>query len=348
MAKPIPVALTIAGVDPSGGAGVLADVKAFSALGAYACAVIAALTAQNTRTVAGVLPIAPDFIARQIDTLFADVRVDAIKIGMLGEAPVIAVVAERLAYWKAERVVLDPVMVAKSGDALLAGAAVGALREALVPLALVITPNLPEAGVLLESRAPESVKEMARAAERLHRLMGSGERWVWLKGGHLPGGDATDLLFNGDRMIEISRPRTLRIWRSVRAARSLPSNRMLPPVMRPVGSGSRRMTESAVTLLPQPDSPTTASVSPRSTWSDMRSTARTSPLRPRKAVDRVSTSSSATSARPERRVEHVAQPVADHVDREDGERQRDEGREDRHAHRLFGALLKHQPHAAPL
>ena len=207
MAKPIPVALTIAGVDPSGGAGVLADVKAFSALGAYACAVIAALTAQNTRTVAGVLPIAPDFIARQIDTLLADVRVDAIKIGMLGEAPVIATVAERLAHWKAERVVLDPVMVAKSGDALLASAAVGALREALVPLALVITPNLPEAGVLLESRAPESVKEMTRAAERLHRLMGSGERWVWLKGGHLPGGDATDLLFNGDRMIEISRPR---------------------------------------------------------------------------------------------------------------------------------------------
>jgi hydroxymethylpyrimidine/phosphomethylpyrimidine kinase len=207
MGKTIPTALTIAGVDPSGGAGVLADVMAFSALGAYACAVIAALTAQNTRTVAGVLPIAPDFIARQIDTLFADVRIDAIKIGMLGEAPVILTVADRLAAWKAERVVLDPVMVAKSGDALLASAAVGALREALVPLALVITPNLPEAGVLLESRAPESVKEMTRAAERLHRLMGSGERWVWLKGGHLPSGDATDLLFNGDRMIEISRPR---------------------------------------------------------------------------------------------------------------------------------------------
>jgi hydroxymethylpyrimidine/phosphomethylpyrimidine kinase len=103
--------------------------------------------------------------------------------------------------------VLDPVMVAKSGDALLARVAVGALREALVPLANVMTPNLPEAGVLLEGRAPESVKEMTRAAERLHSLMGSGERWVWLKGGHLPGGDATDLLFNGDRMIEISRPR---------------------------------------------------------------------------------------------------------------------------------------------
>jgi hydroxymethylpyrimidine/phosphomethylpyrimidine kinase len=205
--KTIPTALTIAGVDPSGGAGVLADVKAFSALGAYACAVIAALTAQNTRTVAGVLPIAPEFIARQIDTLFADVRIDAVKIGMLGEAPVILAVADRLAAWKPGRVVLDPVMVAKSGDALLARVAVGALREALVPLANVMTPNLPEAGVLLESRAPESVKEMTRAAERLHGLMGSGERWVWLKGGHLPCGDATDLLFNGDRMIEISRPR---------------------------------------------------------------------------------------------------------------------------------------------
>ena len=207
MSKPIPNALTIAGVDPSGGAGVLADVKAFSALGAYGCAVIAALTAQNTRAVTGVLPIAPEFVARQIDTLFADVRIDAIKIGMLGEAPVIATVAERLTHWKAERVVLDPVMVAKSGDALLAKAAVGALREALVPIALVMTPNLPEAGVLLERRGPDSVKEMTRAAERLHALMGSGERWVWLKGGHLPGGDATDLLFNGDRMIEMSQPR---------------------------------------------------------------------------------------------------------------------------------------------
>ena len=207
MSKPIPNVATIAGVDPSGGAGVLADVKAISALGAYACAVIAALTAQNTRTVTGVLPIPPEFVARQIDTLLADVRIDAVKIGMLGEAPVIAAVAERLAHWKAECVVLDPVMVAKSGDALLASAAVGALREALVPLAFVITPNLPEAGVLLEGRAPDNMKEMFRAAERLHALMGRGERWVWLKGGHLATGDATDLLFNGDRMIELSQPR---------------------------------------------------------------------------------------------------------------------------------------------
>jgi len=186
---------------------VLADVKAFSALGAYACAVVAALTAQNTQSVTGVLPVAPEFVARQLDTLFADVRIDATKVGMLGEAPAIAIVADRLAHWKAPRIVLDPVMVAKSGDALLARSAVGALREALVPLALVITPNLPEAGVLLDSRAPDNVKEMTRAAERLHALMGSGERWVWLKGGHLSSGDATDLLFNGDRMLELSGPR---------------------------------------------------------------------------------------------------------------------------------------------
>jgi len=207
MAKPIPNVVTIAGVDPSGGAGVLADIKTFSALGAYGCAVIAALTAQNTRSVSAVLPIAPDFVARQIDTLFDDVRIDAIKIGMLGEAPIISTVADRLTHWRATRIVLDPVMAAKSGDPLLARAAIGALREALLPVVDVITPNLPEAGVLLESRGPESVKEMTRAAERLHGWMGSGERWVWLKGGHLPSGDATDVLFNGDRMLELSQPR---------------------------------------------------------------------------------------------------------------------------------------------
>jgi hydroxymethylpyrimidine/phosphomethylpyrimidine kinase len=204
MARPIPNVLTIAGVDPSGGAGILADVKAFSALGAYGCAVVAALTAQNTRGVAGVLGVSPAFVGQQIDVLFADVALAATKIGMLGQAPVIEVVAERLAHWKAERIVLDPVMVAKSGDALLEKAAIGALREALLPLALVITPNLPEAAVLLSGRAPESIKEMTRAAERLHALLGSGERWVLLKGGHLPGADATDLLFNGDKMREFN------------------------------------------------------------------------------------------------------------------------------------------------
>ena len=201
----IPNVLTIAGVDPSGGAGVLADVKAIGALGAYACAVVAALTAQNTREVTGVLAIPAEFVRRQIDTLFADVRIDAVKIGMVGEAPVIRAVADALARWKPPHVVLDPVMVAKSGDALLAKEAVGALVEALVPRATVLTPNLPEAGTLLGERAPDNLKEMRRAAERLReRMTHAGSRWVVLKGGHLPGGDATDVLTDGDRMVELA------------------------------------------------------------------------------------------------------------------------------------------------
>lgn len=199
----IPNVLTIAGVDPSGGAGVLADVKAIGALGAYACAVVAALTAQNTREVTGVLAIPAEFVRRQIDTLFADVRIDAVKIGMVGEAPVIRAVADALARWKPPHVVLDPVMVAKSGDSLLTQDATAMLVEAILPLATLITPNLPEAGVLLRERAPDSLREMHRAAERLRRLLPDGRHaWVLLKGGHLSG-DAIDLLHDGDRMIEL-------------------------------------------------------------------------------------------------------------------------------------------------
>jgi hydroxymethylpyrimidine/phosphomethylpyrimidine kinase len=204
----IPNVLTIAGVDPSGGAGILADVKAISANGAYACAIVAALTAQNTSSVTGIEPVSPDFIRLQIDTLFADVRIDAVKIGMLGQSSAIVAVSDRLAHWNPAHRVLDPVMIAKSGDALLERSAIGALREALLPLATMITPNLPEAGVLLDSRAPDDVKGMRRFAERLRNAMThAGERWVLLKGGHLPGGDAIDLLHDGDRMIELSAPR---------------------------------------------------------------------------------------------------------------------------------------------
>jgi hydroxymethylpyrimidine/phosphomethylpyrimidine kinase len=199
---------SIAGVDPSGGAGILADVKAISANGAYACAVVAALTAQNTVGVDGIFPVPPDFVRMQIDTLWQDVRIDAVKIGMVGQAPVITVVAERLAHWRPPHLVLDPVMIAKSGHGLLERAAVGALVESLLPLATMITPNLPEAGVLLEGRAPDNPKEMARCAARLREKMAhAGERWVYLKGGHLPGGDAIDLLHDGDRMIELTAPR---------------------------------------------------------------------------------------------------------------------------------------------
>lgn len=204
MSRHVPNVVTIAGVDPSGGAGVLADLKAFSALGAYGCGVIAALTAQNTQAVTGVHTPPVDFLKLQIDTLFADVDIHAVKLGMLGTADIVRTVADRLAHFKAPFVVCDPVMVAKSGDHLLAREAVSMLREALLPQSFMITPNLPEAGVLLECRAPDTVKEMFRAAERLREMLPtSSERWVLLKGGHLPGGELVDLLFDGDRMVEL-------------------------------------------------------------------------------------------------------------------------------------------------
>jgi len=203
----IPKALTIAGVDPSGGAGVFADIKTFSALGAYGAGVIAALTAQNTRSVTGIHGVPPDFVRLQLDTLFDDVRIDAVKIGMLGTSAITRAVADGLAAPIASgalpHVVVDPVMIAKSGDALLSADATSMLIEAILPLATVVTPNLPEAGVLLHRRAPADLAEMRRAAEDLRRLLApSGSRWVLVKGGHLSG-DPIDVLYDGSRMIEL-------------------------------------------------------------------------------------------------------------------------------------------------
>jgi hydroxymethylpyrimidine/phosphomethylpyrimidine kinase len=207
----IPNVLSIAGVDPSGGAGVTADIKTISALGAYACGVVTALTAQNTQAVTGIFGIPPAFIAQQIDTLYADVAIAACKIGMLGDSTTTRTVADRLIHWQQAHIVLDPVMVAKSGDALLSKEAVSTLREALLPLAYVITPNLPEGGVLLACSSPETVKQMQQMAEKLRNLLPqSSERWVYLKGGHLPStgdGLCTDLLHNGDVMIALKSPR---------------------------------------------------------------------------------------------------------------------------------------------
>lgn len=204
MLKSIPNTLTIAGVDPSGGAGVIADIKAMSALGAYATGVIAALTAQNTQGVTDIYPVDPPFIKRQIDTLFADVHIDAVKLGMLGQKPVIRTVTDALQHWKPKHIVLDPVMVAKSGDHLLEQSAVDELREGLLPLTTIITPNLPEAGVLINQRPAENLKEMYAAAEQLRRLMSDdADRWVFLKGGHLPGSECVDVFFNGDKMVEM-------------------------------------------------------------------------------------------------------------------------------------------------
>lgn len=196
----IPNVLSIAGSDPSGGAGIQADLKAFSALGAYGMTVITALTAQNTQGVRSFQVVEPSFVAEQIDAIFADVRVDAVKIGMVATAEIIAAIAERLRHHKARNVVLDPVMVAKSGDHLLREDAVAALRDTLVPLARVITPNLPEAGVLLGAPAPETLADMRQMVRDLHKL---GSEWVLLKGGHLGTDDSPDLLFDGHSITEL-------------------------------------------------------------------------------------------------------------------------------------------------
>ena len=176
--------LSIAGSDPSGGAGIQADLKTFSALGAYGMAVITALTAQNTQGVRSFQTVDPAFVAEQIDAIFADVRVDAVKIGMVATAEIAAAIADRLRHHASRNIVLDPVMVAKSGHHLLREDAVAALRDTLVPMARVITPNLPEAGVLLGEPEPATLADMQRAVRDLHRL---GPEWVLLKGGHLTG-----------------------------------------------------------------------------------------------------------------------------------------------------------------
>jgi len=196
----IPIVLAIAGSDPSGGAGIQADLKTFSALGAYGGAVLTALTAQNTRGVTGIHNVPPEFVALQIDTVFADLRVDAVKIGMISTADIARAVAASLRRASARNVVLDPVMIAKSGHALLDPSAVAALREELVPLATVITPNLPEAGVLLDAKMPATLAEMRDAARALHRL---GPAYVYVKGGHLAGDESPDLLYDGATFVEL-------------------------------------------------------------------------------------------------------------------------------------------------
>ncbi len=199
----IPTALSIAGSDPSGGAGIQADLKAFSANGVYGMAALTALTAQNTQGVTGVELVPPDFVAAQVAAVFADIRVDAVKIGMVATAEIAAAVAEALATHRAP-VVLDPVMVAKSGDALLAPAAVATLRARLLPLAAVITPNLPEAAALLDRPAPQSRAEMPDIAAALLAL---GPAAVLLKGGHLEGAESPDYLATAEGGIWIEGPR---------------------------------------------------------------------------------------------------------------------------------------------
>jgi len=183
-------ALTIAGSDSGGGAGIQADLKAFAARGVYGASVI---TAQNTRGVQGVFELPTDIIAAQLDAVLGDIGADAAKTGMLSSVPIIELVSDKIRHWGIETLVVDPVMVAKSGDRLLREEAVGALRATLLPLALVVTPNLPEAEVLT-GRAIRTRADMETAARAIAAL---GVQHVVIKGGHADGAPV-DILFDGD------------------------------------------------------------------------------------------------------------------------------------------------------
>jgi hydroxymethylpyrimidine/phosphomethylpyrimidine kinase len=203
MSRP-PVALSIAGSDPSGGAGIQADLKTFSALGVYGTCVITALTAQNTRGVTGVHVIPAEFVTQQLETLVADVRLDAIKIGMLANAGIVGAVEEFLRRHPHEHVVLDPVMVATSGDRLLDNDAVRAIRQ-LMPLVSLITPNLAEAAALLDTSLAATLPDMRLQAVALQEM---GAQRVLIKGGHLDDTpDAVDLLLHLDGEEVLRAPR---------------------------------------------------------------------------------------------------------------------------------------------
>jgi hydroxymethylpyrimidine/phosphomethylpyrimidine kinase len=198
------IAVTIAGSDSSGGAGIQADLKTFSALGVYGASVVTALTAQNTRGVTAIHDAPAGFITAQIDAVFSDLSVGAVKIGMVSQPAAIEAIAAGLERWRQERVVLDPVMIATSGDRLLAPDAVDVLKHALVPRALVITPNLPEAAVLLDAPLARNEQEMGAQAERLLTL---GPRAVLLKGGHGAGAESVDLLVTPRGSTRLAAPR---------------------------------------------------------------------------------------------------------------------------------------------
>jgi len=197
-------ALTIAGTDPSGGAGIQADLKAFSALGAYGTSVITALVAQNTTGVQSICRVEPAFVAAQLDSVLSDVRIDTIKIGMLSESAIVEVVSGRLKQTRVPWVVLDTVMLAKSGDPLLSPEAVSTLRDRLLPQVSLITPNLPEAAALLgcaQARNEEEMREQGRA------LLALGCQAVLMKGGHLSESESPDWLFTREGEQRFTAPR---------------------------------------------------------------------------------------------------------------------------------------------
>jgi hydroxymethylpyrimidine/phosphomethylpyrimidine kinase len=199
-----PIALTIAGSDSSGGAGIQADLKTFAALGVYGASVITALTAQNTNGVTGIHQVPPDFVTAQIDAVFSDLEVGAVKIGMVAQLATIDAIVAGLTRWSPRHIVLDPVMVATSGDRLLATEAVDGLRTKLIPRASLITPNLPEAAALLDE--PVAVSETAIESQG-KRLLAMGCRAVLIKGGHGQGAESIDYLIGSEGSIALAAPR---------------------------------------------------------------------------------------------------------------------------------------------
>jgi hydroxymethylpyrimidine/phosphomethylpyrimidine kinase len=196
--KRVPTALTIAGSDSGGGAGIQADLKTFSALGVFGTSALTAITAQNTRAVTAVFELPPDLVAAQIDAVVTDIGADAVKTGMIANSELIRIVAAKIREYGLTNLVVDPVMVAKSGDRLLREEAVAALRTELLPLATVVTPNLPEAEVLVD-RPVAALDQMRAAAADIVAL---GARSVVVKGGHLPG-DPIDIFYDGEHYLEL-------------------------------------------------------------------------------------------------------------------------------------------------
>ena len=199
------IALTIAGSDSCGGAGIQADIKTFSAFGVYGASVITALTAQNTCGVIGIVPTPPGFIAKQIDAVASDLAIGAVKTGMLATRDAVLAVSERVRHYNLHPLVVDPVMVATGGEVLLDGDAIGAVRHHLIPLADLVTPNLHEAARLLDLPVARTVDEMKAQASFLRSRFGA--RNVLIKGGHGEGPEAVDALLAGDEFIALALPR---------------------------------------------------------------------------------------------------------------------------------------------
>lgn len=204
VAPPIKKALTVAGSDSGGGAGIQADLKTFAALGVYGMSAVTAVTAQNTREVVAIAEVPEEVVALQIDAVLEDIGAEAVKTGMLSSASIITVVVDRLQAWGVENLVVDPVMVSKSGNHLLHPAAVKSLRQELIPHAMIVTPNIPEASVLAgrEIRDDRDIADAARAIGSL------GAQFVVIKGGHRNGAPI-DTIFDGSVIAELAAERVI-------------------------------------------------------------------------------------------------------------------------------------------